>query len=75
VESVDPGAKIRDNVVNYVTVVRFRRPKDLVLRPEMTATVRIALEARENVLTVLRRACGARAGGPSSGWLRANAAS
>lgn len=68
VESVDPGAEIRDNVVNYVTVVRFERPKDLVLRPEMTATVRIALEARENVLTVPRRAV-RREGGRPFVWL------
>lgn len=56
VTAIYPQAEIRDNVVNYVTVVRFEPPRDRVLRPEMTATVRIALEMRENVLAVPRRA-------------------
>ncbi len=56
VTAIYPQAEIRDNVVNYVTVVRFEPPRDCVLRPEMTATVRIALESRENVLAVPRRA-------------------
>lgn len=52
VTTVYPQAEIRDNVVNYVTVVTFKQPRGRVLRPEMTTTVRIALETRENVLTV-----------------------
>jgi macrolide-specific efflux system membrane fusion protein len=56
VTAVYPQAEIRDNVVNYVTVVRFEPPRDRTLRPEMTATVKIALEMRENVLAVPRRA-------------------
>jgi macrolide-specific efflux system membrane fusion protein len=56
VTAVYPQAEIRDNVVNYVTVVRFDPPRDRVLRPEMTTTVRIALETRENVLALPRRA-------------------
>lgn len=56
VTAVYPQAEIRDNVVNYVTVVRFEPPRDRTLRPEMTATVKIALETRENVLAVPRRA-------------------
>ena len=47
VTTVYPRAEIRDNVVNYVAVVRFRPPRDRVLRPEMTTTVRIAVETRE----------------------------
>jgi HlyD family secretion protein len=46
---VYPKAEIRDNVVDYVTVVRFEPPRDRTLRPEMTATVRIAVDRRENV--------------------------
>lgn len=42
VEAIYPQAEIRDNVVNYVTVVRFAPPRERVLRPEMTAMVRIA---------------------------------
>jgi HlyD family secretion protein len=54
--TVYPKAEIRDNVVNYVTVVRFEPPADRTLRPEMTTTVRIALGARENALAVPVRA-------------------
>lgn len=56
VTAIYPQAELRDNVVNYVTVVRFDSPKDHTLRPEMTAAVRIALESHENVLAVPRRA-------------------
>jgi RND family efflux transporter MFP subunit len=56
VTAVYPQAEIRDNVVNYVTVVTFDPPRDHTLRPEMTTTVRIAIETRENVLAVPRRA-------------------
>jgi RND family efflux transporter MFP subunit len=41
VTAVYPQAEIRDNVVNYVTVVRFEPPRERTLRPEMTATVKI----------------------------------
>lgn len=56
VTAVYPQAEIRDNVVNYVTVVTFDPPRDRTLRPEMTTTVRISIETRENVLAVPRRA-------------------
>jgi RND family efflux transporter MFP subunit len=56
VTAVHPTAEIRDNVVNYVTVVRFQPPRDRTLRPEMTATVRVALETKEQVLAVPTRA-------------------
>jgi RND family efflux transporter MFP subunit len=41
VSAVLPQAEIRDNVVNYVAVVQFETPAGLVLRPEMTAMVRV----------------------------------
>jgi RND family efflux transporter MFP subunit len=44
VTAIYPKAEIRDNVVNYVTVVRFRTPPDKVLRPDMTTTVRIGVK-------------------------------
>ncbi len=44
VTAIYPSAEIRDNVVNYVTVVRFDRPRGRILRPEMTTTVRIAVD-------------------------------
>jgi RND family efflux transporter MFP subunit len=48
--AIYPQAEIRDNVVNYVTVVRFDPPRGRTLRPEMTVTARIALapENRKN---------------------------
>ena len=56
VVAVHPQAEIRDNVVDYVTVVKFEQPRDRVLRPEMTTTVRIALEQHSNVLALPIRA-------------------
>ncbi|MEP7343872.1 MAG: efflux RND transporter periplasmic adaptor subunit [Gemmatimonadaceae bacterium] len=56
VSAVHPTAEIRDNVVNYVTVIRFQPPRDRILRPEMTTTVRVALETKEHVLAVPIRA-------------------
>jgi HlyD family secretion protein len=56
VTTVYPKAEIRDNVVNYVTVIRFDQPRDRTLRPEMTTTVRIALDLRQNVLALPIRA-------------------
>src|SRR5207248_1630317 len=41
VTAIYPRPEIRDNVVNYVTVIRFDPPRDRTLRPEMTTTVRI----------------------------------
>jgi macrolide-specific efflux system membrane fusion protein len=56
VTAVYPQAEIRDNVVDYVTVVRFEPAPGRVLRPEMTTTVAIALETRKDVLALPRRA-------------------
>jgi RND family efflux transporter MFP subunit len=56
VTAVYPQAEIRDNVVNYITVVRFEPTRDRILRPEMTTTVRITLERREHVLALPLRA-------------------
>jgi HlyD family secretion protein len=56
VTAVYPKAEIRDNVVNYVTVVRFEPPRDRTLRPEMTTTVQIALDMRGHVLALPVRA-------------------
>jgi len=56
VTAVHPQAEIRDNVVDYVTVVRFEPPRDRILRPEMTTTVKIALDQHKNVLALPTRA-------------------
>ena len=45
VTAIYPKAEIRNNVVDYVTVIRFSPKIDRTLRPEMTATIRIALDA------------------------------
>jgi HlyD family secretion protein len=47
VTAVYPKAEIRDNVVNYVTVLTFDPPRDRTLRPEMTTTVLVDIGARE----------------------------
>jgi macrolide-specific efflux system membrane fusion protein len=56
VTAVYPKAEIRENVVNYVAVVRFEPPRDRTLRTEMTTTVRILLDVHEQVLALPLRA-------------------
>lgn len=56
IAAIYPRPEIRDNVVDYVAVVRFAPPLEQTLRPEMTANVRIALDTRANVLAVPRGA-------------------
>jgi len=46
VTAIYPKAEVRDNVVDYVVVVRFDPPRDRVLRPDMTTTVRIQTEEK-----------------------------
>lgn len=56
VVAVYPSAEIQDNVVNYVTIIRISNEQGRILRPEMTTTVNIFLEERENVLAAPNRA-------------------
>ena len=56
VTAVYPKAEIRDNVVNYVSVVTFTPPRDRTLRPEMTTAVRIDLDVHAGGLAVPIRA-------------------
>ena len=56
VMAIYPQAEIRDNVVDYVTVVRFAPPARRTLRPEMTTTVEVLLDRRAGVLAVPIRA-------------------
>jgi RND family efflux transporter MFP subunit len=58
VTAIYPQAEIRDNVVNYVTVVTFDAPRGRTLRPEMTTTVRIAVDgdAKPDVFALPHRA-------------------
>lgn len=56
VTAVRPMAEVQDAVVNYVTVVEIADGHGKTLRPEMTATVNILLESRENVIAIPNRA-------------------
>jgi macrolide-specific efflux system membrane fusion protein len=56
ITAVHPQAEIRDNVVDYVVVVRFESARVYILRPEMTTTVRIALERHPSALVLPLRA-------------------
>lgn len=59
VTAIYPKAEIQDNVVNYITTVDIHEFQGKQLRPDMTTTVTIYLDRRENVLaiptTALRR--------------------
>ena len=52
VTAIYPKAEIQDNVVNYVTTIVITDNEGKILRPEMTTTVSIFLETRQNVLAV-----------------------
>ncbi len=56
VTAIEPKAELQNSVVNYVIVLTFETDSDVVLRPEMTARLRIELERRDDVLTVPRKA-------------------
>jgi RND family efflux transporter MFP subunit len=56
ITTIYPQAEVRDNVVNYVAVVRFAPPRDRILRPEMTTTVKVILDTHEDVLAIPLRA-------------------
>ncbi len=50
--AIYPKAVIQDNVVNYVATIDIDDFRDKQLRPEMTTTVTIYLDTREDVLTI-----------------------
>jgi RND family efflux transporter MFP subunit len=52
VTAIQPKAEVVDNVVNYVTLIEIGPTEGEILRPEMTTTVNIILEGREDVLTL-----------------------
>ena len=56
VSAIYPEPQIRNNVVDYVTVVRFKPPEQFTLRPEMTTTVNIDLARHNGVLALPLRA-------------------
>lgn len=56
VTAIRPMAEIQDAVVNYVTVIDIVERHGKILRPEMTTTVNIELERRDDVLAIPNRA-------------------
>jgi len=52
VTAIRPLAEIQDAVVNYVTVIEIVDGQGKILRPEMTTTVDIFLESREDVIAI-----------------------
>ena len=56
VSAIYPKAEVRDNVVNYIAIVEILEDRGKVLRPEMTATLRIALEGGRDVFCIPNRA-------------------
>ena len=68
VTAIYPKAVIQENVVNYDVVIEIVGPYEDVLRPEMTASVTLFLEARPNVLAVPMKAV-KRAGGKTIAYV------
>jgi HlyD family secretion protein len=56
VTAINPKAELQNSVVNYIVVLNFDGQEGSILRPEMTAHVRLQLEARNKVLTAPRSA-------------------
>ena len=56
VTAINPRAELENGVVSYIVRLAFERSDDHVLRQEMTAHVRLAVDRREDVLTLPRRA-------------------
>ena len=54
VTAIQPRAELQGSVVNYIARLEFERSEDFILRPEMTAHVRIVVDEREQVLTAAR---------------------
>ncbi|MCB2106882.1 MAG: efflux RND transporter periplasmic adaptor subunit [Rhodobacteraceae bacterium] len=56
VTAINPKAAMQNGVVNYVVVLAFDGQEDRILRPEMTAHVRLQVGERADVLTAPRAA-------------------
>ncbi|MGH7471103.1 MAG: efflux RND transporter periplasmic adaptor subunit [Longimicrobiales bacterium] len=52
VSAVRPTAEVRENVVNYITLIDVKNRADRLLRPEMTTTINIVLEDKNDALSV-----------------------
>jgi RND family efflux transporter MFP subunit len=56
VKAIYPQAEIRNNVVNYIAVVCIENQTGKTLRPEMTASVNVLLQGRDNVIAIPKKA-------------------
>ena len=54
ITAIQPRAELQGSVVNYLVRLEFERSTDFILRPEMTAHVRIVVAERDDVLTAPR---------------------
>jgi RND family efflux transporter MFP subunit len=54
VTAIQPRAELQGSVVNYLVRLEFERSANFILRPEMTAHVRIVVAERDDVLTAPR---------------------
>jgi len=54
IKAIQPRAELQGSVVNYLVRLEFERSADFILRPEMTAHVRIVVAERDDVLTAPR---------------------
>ena len=56
VNTIQPRAELQNSVVNYIVRLEYEAVDDFILRPEMTAHVRLVVAEREDVMTVPRNA-------------------
>lgn len=56
VNTIEPRAELQGSVVNYIVRLDFEPVDQFVLRPEMTAHVKLVVAERKNALTVPRTA-------------------
>jgi RND family efflux transporter MFP subunit len=56
VNAIQPRAELQNSVVNYIARLDFEPAADFILRPEMTAHVRLVVAERDDALTVPRAA-------------------
>jgi RND family efflux transporter MFP subunit len=56
VNTIQPRAELQNSVVNYVARLDFEPVDNFILRPEMTAHVRLVVAQREGALTAPRNA-------------------
>jgi RND family efflux transporter MFP subunit len=56
VTAIEPKPRIENGVVNYIAVLDFAAPPDIVIRPEMTAHVKLTIGDAASAITIPRSA-------------------